>query len=119
MPAALLETAAAAPRPGWPSPWLDRQAGRSAEPRCAARFASLCTMAFRISTCMLLNKPHFLLALAVATVSPCGRPEVPPVKAEAVPWVRTIAVQGSVSGGLGTSGTVRARGETPLAVRGG
>ena len=62
-----------------------------------------------------MNKPHFLLALAVATVSACGRPEVPPVKAEAVPWVRTIAVQGSVSGGLVTSGTVRARVETPLA----
>ncbi|MDO8376755.1 MAG: efflux RND transporter periplasmic adaptor subunit [Aquabacterium sp.] len=62
-----------------------------------------------------MNKPHFLLALAVATVSACGRPEAPPVKAEAVPWVRTIAVQGSVSGGLVTSGTVRARVETPLA----
>lgn len=62
-----------------------------------------------------MNKPHFLLAIAVVTLSACSGPETPSVKAEAVPWVRTIAVHGGGGGGLVTSGTVRARVEIPLA----
>lgn len=62
-----------------------------------------------------MNKPLFLLAIVVVTLSACNGPEAPPVKVEAVPWVRTIAVQGSGGAGLVTSGTVRARVEMPLA----
>lgn len=62
-----------------------------------------------------MNKSLFLLAFVVVTMSACGGRETPPVKAEAVPWVRTVAVQGSGNGALVTSGTVRARVETPLA----
>ena len=36
-----------------------------------------------------MNKPHFLLAVVVVTLSACSGPETPPVKVEAVPWVRT------------------------------
>jgi RND family efflux transporter MFP subunit len=72
-------------------------------------------MPFRISTCVVMNKPHFLLAIVVVTLSACSGPETPQVKAEAVPWVRTTAVQGGGGAGLVTSGTVRARVEMPLA----